>query len=178
MWLRFIAAGVVAIAVFGPAPAVSTTLDTAVGQFESDGGRYTNTATLVLATASDAADKGAGFVVHVPDLDKTKPGDDILIGFFTKDDWQQFVSLWDEARRGKPPANADKTEIGDYLDPYDEVLLQVGRLDDGAIELMIYGKTAAGTKGGSFFNLLPQDIEAFNLGVEEISAYFGQTPAR
>jgi hypothetical protein len=170
-------AGAVALGfvILAAEPVVANTImiDTPVKQYTNHNGQYSIPVpdTLIVGTASDAANKGAGFAVHITDLDSTKPGDDILLGFMSADDWGKFVQLWKSARAIKITPNMAEIKIGDYFDSVDQVLLHVNVNDEG-IELAVVGQDNGHT-AVTLFQLVPAQFDDFDASVASVSAYFG-----
>ena len=171
--MKVLAAAVLAFLMTGvAASANAATLDTALGQYADKNGQYNIPVpdTLIVATASNPADKGAGFVVHITDLDRAKPGSDLIVGFSDAETWAQFVQLWRKAMAIKRTPGMDDVNVGKYFDAGDEVLMEVNVTDEG-IELNIMGKDK-GELTGSLFHLVPAQLTPFDGNVATVSAYF------
>ena len=102
----------------------------------------------------------------------------ILMEFFSADDWQKFVSLWEKARAASRPAKSDysNTAVGSYFDKDNHTLVSVGPNSRGEISITMAGNPRENKtpRDINIFYLSPKDFPAFDRAVEMVSAYFGK----
>jgi hypothetical protein len=122
----------------------------------------------------------AVIVAAIYHSDPNHAADKLTIGFFDKNEWAKFVSLWTKARRAKRPTEAqvysNANGVGSYFDAADETELTVSVGTEGDIDFALAGKPDANKSPTvlSLFELVPRDFSAFDRNVRTVSAYFAK----
>ena len=169
-----------AIAIVGAGSAVADELRIVKGSFPSRGDQSPNSDLLALFTVDGSSHKVAALGAAIHHLDANQPSDQLLVGFYDKDEWQKFVRIWQQARRAKRPTEAEvyshKNEIGSYFDPNTHASVTVSLATNGDIDFAVVGKPDANNLPTviTLIELIPIDFKDFDENVATVTAYFAK----
>ncbi len=132
-----------------------------VGDYKS---RTGNMMGIVITT--DSKLKAAVIVVDVARLNK--PTARVSVVFTGADEWQKFSEIWFKARHATTLPSG--TKIGSYFDRRRDTMIGVSA-DRDLIEFSIAAKPQGELVLG-FFDLAPENYEAFDQNMKRITDYF------
>ena len=140
MRARF-AVGMLVFSVLVTLPAAAIELDKGIRQYRDNGGDDPHGNTLFLATTGDKAHKAAGLVLHLGGHSEAGgDGRDIIMGFFKKEDWRDFVALWTKTSKAIVLPGAQSKDIGDIADTHDASRITLVAMENGAVEFRFVAK--------------------------------------
>ncbi len=131
---------------------------------------------LALATL-DGTDKAAVIVARIYSVDN-EAGDQLIVTFYDKGDWDKFVALWNDAVHAKTQTEAEAynlhRNIPSYFDPATKTLVSAEKDTDGNVVFTLGGNPDAHNDPTvlGMIRLVPSRFDNFDTNVKAVSAFF------